>query len=148
MNKHAATQTADRPAASTETMFSLLHAGRVVEDKLEAALADADLSLPKYTVLSFLAAADEPMTLSEIAEQMKCVRSNITQLVDRLEADGLVRRVDHPKDRRAVHAALTPLGRERQARGAERVDAMQREFAATVSDGDAAIMLRILRAIG
>lgn len=133
---------------ATETMFSLLHAGRVVEERLEAALADAELSLPKYTVLTFLAASDEPLTLSDIAERMKCVRSNITQLVDRLEADGLVKRVDHPKDRRVVHAALTPLGRERQTRGAARVDAMQREFAAALSDGDAAIMRRIFQAIG
>ena len=140
--------TTELPAPAAETMFSLLHAGRVVEERLEAALADAELSLPKYSVLSFLAESDEPLTLSEIAERMKCVRSNITQLVDRLEADGLVKRVDHPKDRRAVYAALTPLGRERQARGAERVEAMQRNFAAALSDGDAAIMRRIFQAIG
>jgi len=138
MNKRDNTDTLDGAAAGTETMFSLLHAGRVVEDRLEAALAAAELSLPKYSVLTFLAAADEPLTLSDIAGRMKCVRSNITQLVDRLEADGLVRRI----------AALTPLGRERQARGAERVEAMQRDFAAALSDGDAAVMLRIFRSIG
>lgn len=148
MNKRNATDTIENPAPGSETMFSLLHAGRVVEDRLEAALAAAELSLPKYSVLTFLAAADEPLTLSDIAGRMKCVRSNITQLVDRLEADGLVRRIDHPNDRRAVHAALTPLGRERQARGAERVEAMQRDFAAALSDGDAAVMLRIFRSIG
>lgn len=149
MNKYRSDQTIEPAApAAAETMYSLLHAGRVVEERLEAALADAELSLPKFTVLSLLAEADEPLTLSDIAGRMKCVRSNITQLVDRLEADGLVRRVDHPNDRRAVHAALTPLGRDRQARGAERVEAMQREFAAALSDGDAAIMLRIFRAIG
>jgi DNA-binding MarR family transcriptional regulator len=148
MNKRSADHATEKPAADAETMFSLLHAGRVVEERLEAALADAELSFPKFTVLSFLAEANEPLTLSEIAGRMKCVRSNITQLVDRLEADGLVKRVDHPNDRRVVHAALTPLGRERQARGAERVEAMQREFAAVLTDGDAAVMRRIFQAIG
>jgi DNA-binding MarR family transcriptional regulator len=64
---------------------------------------------------------------------MTCVRSNITQLVDRLEADGLVRRVDHPSDRRGVMAApLTPLGVERQAAGAKLVDEVKRQFAKTL----------------
>ena len=53
-------------------------------------------------------------TLSELASRMICVRSNITQLMGRLEADGLVQREEDPHDRRCVRATLTPLGRERQ----------------------------------
>ncbi len=67
---------------------------------------------------------------------MTCVRSNITQLVDRLEADGLVRRVDNPSDRRGVMAAATPLGIERQAAGAKLVDEVKSQFAKTLSGVD------------
>jgi DNA-binding MarR family transcriptional regulator len=67
------------------------------------------------------------------------VRSNITQLVDRLESDKLVRRVDDPKDRRSLRAAITPLGRERQALGAKQVEAVRRQLAGALKaiDGDA-----------
>src|SRR5262249_375934 len=51
-----------------------------------------------------------------------------TQLMDRLEAEGLVRRVDDPTDRRGVRAVVTPLGVERQAAGALRVQRAQEEF--------------------
>jgi DNA-binding MarR family transcriptional regulator len=78
---------------------------------------------------------------------MTCVRSNITQLVDRLEADGLVRRVDHPSDRRGVMAAPTPLGVERQAAGAKLVDEVKRQFAKTLSGIDRRELARALSAI-
>jgi len=72
------------------------------------------------------------------------VRSNITQLVDRLEADGLVRRVEDPKDRRSVRATLTPLGRERQAAGARCVRDVQREMAERLAGTDGGALERAL----
>jgi DNA-binding MarR family transcriptional regulator len=48
---------------------------------------------------------------------MACVRSNITQLVDRLEADGLVKREADPADRRSIRAIITDAGKERQHAG-------------------------------
>jgi len=56
------------------------------------------------------------MSLSDLADNQHCVRSNITQLVDRLEQDGLVRRRHDPADRRGVLAELTPPGCERTLR--------------------------------
>ena len=73
-------------------MFALLAAARAVEDRLEASLSALGLSLAKLNVLNRLAEANMPLTLGEIAARLNCVRSNVTQLVDRLEADGLVRR--------------------------------------------------------
>ena len=58
-----------------------------VEAGLEASLEPLGLSLAKFGALSQLAAAGEPLPLSTLAERRACVRSNITQLVDRLEAD-------------------------------------------------------------
>jgi DNA-binding MarR family transcriptional regulator len=73
---------------------------------------------------------------------MTCVRSNITQLMDRLEADGLVRRVEDPRDRRAVRAAVTRLGAERQTAGAKEVARVQAELAKTLSGKDRGASLR------
>ncbi|MCH8242565.1 MAG: MarR family transcriptional regulator [Planctomycetes bacterium] len=113
-------------------IFSLVKAGRAIEQRLEEALARVGLSLAKFGALMHLVEAGEPLTLSECAKKMACVRSNITQLMDRLEADGLVRRVEDPQDRRAVRAAVTRLGAERQAAGAKEVAKVQAELAKTM----------------
>ncbi|HEY4218835.1 MAG TPA: MarR family transcriptional regulator [Gemmatimonadaceae bacterium] len=131
-----------------KTIFSLLHAARTLEDKLEAALGTAGLSGPKFSVLSELVSSGHPLSLSELAARLSCVRSNMTQLVDRLEAEALVQRVSCPNDRRAVNAAITDLGRERQAAGAEAVAHLHAEFAAAVSPADREALKRMLSALG
>src|SRR6266436_3358515 len=93
--------------------FALIHAAHRVEARLDEALAGVGLSCAKYGALSVLVTQDRPMSLSELAEKLTCVRSNVTQLVDRLEADGLVKRIDDPTDRRVVRAEVTALGRRR-----------------------------------
>jgi DNA-binding MarR family transcriptional regulator len=89
----------------------LLDAARAVEARVEGALADEGLSLAKLGALRHLALANEPLTLSQLAERHCCGRSNVTALIDRLEADGLVARTVDPADRRNVRASLTAAGR-------------------------------------
>lgn len=98
-------------------LSSVIHVAEVVQQRLELALAPTGLSLAKLGALRHLAEADEPLPLGQLAERIACVKSNVTQLVDRLEADGLVRRVPDPDDRRSVRAAITDLGRERYSVG-------------------------------
>ena len=128
-------------------VFTLLHAAHVLEARLESALEAVGLSLAKYGVLTLLAQAGEPVSLSHLAARQSCVRSNMTQLVDRLEADGLVRRIDQPTDRRVVLAELTPLGVERQAAGAERLEQEQAAFVRSLSEPDRLALERVLAAI-
>src|SRR6476619_1937902 len=77
------------PGALAKEITGTLHA---LEGRLEGALEPLGLSLAKFGVLSTLVASKEPLPLRLLAEQCSCVRSNITQLVDRLEAEKLVRR--------------------------------------------------------
>jgi DNA-binding MarR family transcriptional regulator len=143
-----ARQAQEAPAPSSELLMqSLLQAAHSLEKRWEDALGTVGLSGPKFGVLTHLARASEPLSLSEIAERMTCVRSNITQLMDRLEADGLVQRVEDRSDRRTVRAALTPLGVKRQAAGAQEVDKLQKEFARTLAGIDLSALLRTLEAI-
>jgi DNA-binding MarR family transcriptional regulator len=115
---------------------SVLHAARVIEDRMELALGKVSLSMAKQGALTQLALAGEPLTLSQLATRLSCVRSNMTQLIDRLEADGLVRRLDDPADRRSVRAELTALGRQRQDAGARAMAKVQAEIAAGLSKAD------------
>ena len=133
--------------ATDQVMFSLLAAAHSVEQRMEAAMEEVGLSSAKFSALTHLVEAGEALSLSECAKRMTCVRSNITQLMDRLEADGLVRRVDDPNDRRGVHAAVTPLGIERQAAGAKQLARVQKEFATTLADTDREALARMLAAV-
>src|SRR5258708_37926361 len=74
-----------------DVMWSLMEAAQAIETQLEVALAKVELSGAKMAALTHLVEAGEPVPLGELAEQCACVRSNITQLVDRLEAEQLVR---------------------------------------------------------
>src|SRR6185436_8241143 len=111
---------------------------------LEVALAKVELSGTKMAALTHLVEAGEPVPLGELAEQCACVRSNITQLVDRLEAEKLVRRVDDPADRRSLRAEITPLGRKRQAAGARKVQEVRRKLGKALGEIDAAALKRAL----
>ena len=108
--------------------FQLIQALAGFISRFEAALEPVGLSLAKFNVLAKLVAAGEPIPLSTLAEQSACVRSNITQLVDRLEADKLVVRVDDPHDRRLVRAALTAEGRARHAAGEKILVGVERDL--------------------
>src|SRR3954464_1920040 len=90
--------------------FRVIGAAHEVEGRLEGALGSIGLSLAKLNVLKALAAPEEPLPLSHLADRCCCVRSNITQLVDRLEADRLVERLPDPADPPPRRAALTAPG--------------------------------------
>ncbi len=145
--KHTHMQHSGPGEKDRQMIFSLVKAGRAIEQRLEEALARVGLSLAKFGALMHLVEAGEPLNLSEFAKKMACVRSNITQLMDRLEADGLVRRVEDPQDRRVVRAAVTRLGAERQAAGAKEVARVQAELAKTLNGMDHGALQRGLSAI-
>jgi DNA-binding MarR family transcriptional regulator len=140
------TQTTSRTADGL--MFALIGAAHDLEGRLEQGLSNVGLSMAKHGVLKILADAGEPLSLSELATRQACVRSNITQLVDRLEADGLVRRMPDPDDRRGVKAALTAGGIDRQTAGARVIEQVRDDFSRALSEADRAALDRVLSALG
>jgi DNA-binding MarR family transcriptional regulator len=100
-------------------LFGVLHASNVLESRLEARLSEVGLSLAKLAALHHLTAAGESLPLGQLAERLSCVKSNVTQLVDRLEADGLVSRTGDPNDRRSRLAVLTEAGKSAYSKGSE-----------------------------
>jgi DNA-binding MarR family transcriptional regulator len=108
----------------------LLDAARAVEARAEDVLGEHGLSLAQLGALRHLVLAAEPLTLSQLAERHCCGKSNVTQLVDRLEADGYVARAADPEDRRSVRAAVTPAGRALY----ERASAQLAEFERSLDD--------------
>ena len=118
-----------------------------VEARLEGALEPLGLSLGKFGLLSNLMAAGEPLPLRALAERCACVRSNITQLVDRLEVDGLVTREADPQDRRSVRAGLTAKGRARHAAASLALAAAERDVLAPLSEAQRDLLVTLLRSL-
>ena len=65
----------------------------------------------QYNVLNILAHELTGISQRELGDRLVVDRSNVTGLLDRLEKNGWVRRVDHPDDRRVYRISLTPAGR-------------------------------------
>jgi len=122
----------------------LLGALHAIEVRLEVAVEPLGLSLAKLGVLAKLVAAGEPLPLGTLAERLSCVRSNITQLIDRLEAERLVARADDPRDRRSVRAELTAEGRLRYAAGLRALEEAERGLFAQLSGQQRDSLLELL----
>jgi DNA-binding MarR family transcriptional regulator len=91
-------------------IFITSHA--VLIDLIEQELEEAGLPpLAWYDVLFTLyKAPNGRLRLHELADAIVLRRSNLTRLVDRLEAAGLVCRESCPTDRRGAFAAIVPEG--------------------------------------
>jgi DNA-binding MarR family transcriptional regulator len=114
-------------------LFAVLHASSVLEGRVESKLCEIGLSLAKLAALSRLAEAGGSLPLGQLAERLSCVKSNVTQLVDRLDADGLVSRAADTADRRSRLAVLTESGRRAHQQGAEILRAAERELFSALS---------------
>ena len=99
-------------------VLALLQAAGAVEGFLESKLSAVGLSLPKLAALDRLVQAGGSLPLGQLAERLACVKSNVTQLVDRLDGDGLVTREVDPHDGRSRLAVITDAGRQAYERGA------------------------------
>jgi DNA-binding MarR family transcriptional regulator len=125
-------------------LLALLHAAGSVESFVDSRLSSVGLSLPKLAALDRLMQTGGILPLGQLADRLACVKSNVTQLVDRLEADGLVTREPDPNDRRSRLAVITDAGREAYEKGAGiRRDAERQLFGALTSD-DAARLADII----
>lgn len=117
-------------------MFALLHAAGAVESFVEEKLSAVGLSLPKLAALDRLVTAGDSMPLGQLAERLACVKSNVTQLVDRLEADGLVTRAPDPNDRRSRLAVITDLGRSLYEQGSSIQQEAEQQLFSQLSPDD------------
>jgi len=68
-----------------------------------------------------------PLTMAELADELRVTRKNITTLVDGLEADGMVKRKSHPTDRRATIIEPSEKGKQLGC-------TMQTEFVGVIGD--------------
>jgi DNA-binding MarR family transcriptional regulator len=108
------------------TVKSFLDAADRLYDRISEALKVVGLTWPKFEVLDQLRhAPGNSLPLRVLADCQSCAASNITQLVDRLEKEGLVRRMDDPEDRRSVRAELTAAGLDAVINGEAQIESVR-----------------------
>jgi len=91
-----------------EIVRLLMDLSRSLTNHYDAKLAELHLTLPQAMLLRQLGDA---LPMNEAAGKLHCDPSNVTGIVDRLEARGLIERQHLTKDRRVKHLALTAEGR-------------------------------------
>lgn len=99
------------PGPRYEALLQLLRTAETLWNASRLFFARWDLSPSQFNVLNLLADRPEGYTQIELSRSLIMHRSNVTGLVDRLEARGLARRRDCAQDRRAYLVVLTHAGR-------------------------------------
>jgi DNA-binding MarR family transcriptional regulator len=105
---------------------AILRSYQLLNDQVNKVMRTHDLTFARYEVLAWLATDPESsLTLSWISKTLRIPPATVTNIIDRLEGDGLVRRVPHPSDARTTLAEIT-------ARGRRLADAATRDLNSTV----------------
>lgn len=126
----------------------LLRVTRATEASLRDFLRTGHATtLPRFDVLAALWRRRQGVTMTDLSRMLLVSNGNTTAVVDRLEADGLVRRSASDSDRRSVHVVLTDAGISRfEGLAAEHEQAVARAFAG-LSDTDLETLTEILKRI-
>ena len=80
---------------------------RVVRTRLRDRFAT---TLPRFDLMAQLDRHPEGLLMNELSRRLMVTGGNVTTIVDQLEKEGLVERLDEPADRRAFRIRLTPTG--------------------------------------
>ncbi len=99
-------------APSMVAVTSIMRVHQILMARLNDLLEPFGLTFPRYEVLMLLHfSARGSLPVGKIGERLQVHRTSITNSLDGLEKAGLVRRVPHQSDRRAVLAEITAAGR-------------------------------------
>ena len=92
---------------------SIMRVQQLISSELDAVLKPLGITFARYEVLVLLSfSATGRLPLSKIGERLMVHPTSVTNAMDRLESQGLVRRVADEKDRRRTFAELTDEGQQ------------------------------------
>lgn len=91
---------------------SIMRGQQIVLARVDEALKPFDLTFARYEALVLLTFSRRgSLPLGKMGERLMIHPTSVTNIVDRLEGQGLVRRLDHPTDRRTTLCEITGAGR-------------------------------------
>ena len=101
------------PADAMAAVTSIMRAQQILLAGLDGLLRPYGLTFARYEALVLLAFSRRgALPLRVIGERLMVHPTSVTNTVDRLERDGLVRRRPNPRDGRGTLAEITPSGRD------------------------------------
>ena len=136
------------PATSMSAVTNIMRVQQILQATVDDRLKPHGLSFARYealVLLSFSQRGSLPMRM--MGERLQLHPTSITNIVDRLESDGLVRRVADPEDRRSIRAVITDIGRDRERAGSTALSDVQADVAHALSRFDAAHIESALSAL-
>ncbi|MDN5747302.1 MAG: MarR family transcriptional regulator [Pseudonocardia sp.] len=113
------------PARTMAAVTSVMRVQQILLSAVDGALRPHGLTFARYealVLLTFSRTGRLPMRV--VGERLQLHPTSVTNIVDRLAADGLARRVPHPTDRRATLVAITDAGAALRERATEAVTAI------------------------
>lgn len=123
----------------------LLRATRYLENEVRIRFrSEFETTLPRFDLMAALARAEGGLTMTELSRALMVSNGNVTGLVDRLVADGLVVRAGIDGDRRAIRVKLTEEGKTSFAAQAKSHEAWIDGLLAAIKPRDTASMIRLL----
>ena len=102
------------PNGPMAAVTNIMRVQQILQAAVDDSLKPHGLTFARYealVLLSFSKRGSLPMRM--MGERLQLHPTSITNIVDRLEADGLARRLPHPSDRRTTLVELTDAGRAR-----------------------------------
>jgi len=114
---------------------------RRVRSRLRARFAT---TLPRFDLMAQLERHAEGLKMSELSRLLMVTGGNVTAIVDQLEKEGLVERLEEPADRRAFRISLTRAGEKSFAEMARAHEAWVVELLAGMSRRDQDELLKLL----
>src|SRR5262245_34248360 len=91
----------------------LLTCTQLIERQVRSRLRERfNTTLPRFDLMAQLARHRDGLKMNELSRMLMVTGGNITAIVDQLEHEGLVERLDDAADRRAFRIRLTPAGKK------------------------------------
>jgi DNA-binding MarR family transcriptional regulator len=102
------------PARTMAAVTSVMRAQQILLSAVDTALRPHGLTFARYEALVLLTfARTGKLPMRVMGERLQLHPTSVTNIVDRLQADGLARRTPHPTDRRATLVEITEAGSAR-----------------------------------
>ncbi|HWE89627.1 MAG TPA: MarR family transcriptional regulator [Pseudonocardiaceae bacterium] len=114
------------PSSAMAAVTNVMRAQQILQSAADGALRPHGLTFARYEALVLLYfARQSSLPMRVMGQRLQLHPTSVTNIVDRLEADGLVKRTPHPTDRRTTLVEITDSGRDRRASATDALMAVQ-----------------------
>ena len=127
-------------------IMEIIKTGHAITDSVSRELKEYGIYEPQFNVLRILRGAKgEPLSVNQILERMITKSSNVTRIIDKLEAKGLVSRELCPEDRRRMEVLISPQGLELLKKLDKKVEALHKPMVDNLTQQEAEQLVELIQ---